>query len=158
MTAIIEADPIDCRRRAVQLLACSVDEDGVGVYSVPQIAERIGAGLSTVGSDLQRLREEGVPLPLRRRDRSGRVLPTRKRRRSDAITWPIAPLLDRASDTLPRLADRAGFTERTGYRWARAGRLTDQEADALAIAAGLHPCLVWPDWFSVVRDEDDLAS
>jgi hypothetical protein len=33
------------------------------------------------------------------------------------------------------------------HRWIRTG-FTAEQADVVAIMFGLHPCLIWPDWFA----------
>ncbi len=46
----------------------------------------------------------------------------------------------------PELADVFGVDDRTVRRW-RAQGLSIEQADRLAIAAGLHPAIVWgPEW------------
>ncbi|MFN0090128.1 MAG: MerR family transcriptional regulator [Acidimicrobiales bacterium] len=60
--------------------------------------------------------------------------------------WPFEELMVVCrEDSAGRLADRLGVTARTVHRW-RAEGLSDLQADRAAIAVGLHPALVWPDW------------
>lgn len=76
----------------------------------------------------------------------------------DPRRWPLQPLLQYGCDdvlevqTIRHLARRVGASERTVWRWRLAG-LTDQAADWAAIALGVHPCMVWPDWFQVVEPD-----
>ena len=44
-----------------------------------------------------------------------------------------------------RAARSYGVSRRTIYRWQRHG-LSDRAADQAAIAVGLHPANVWPNW------------
>ena len=47
--------------------------------------------------------------------------------------------------TVEGIAERLGVTARSIHRWRQTG-LDENMADRLAIAAGLHPELVWDDW------------
>jgi hypothetical protein len=40
------------------------------------------------------------------------------------------------------------------YRWLKSG-LTAAQADVIGITFGLHPCLIWPDWFAHAPSEDE---
>jgi hypothetical protein len=62
--------------------------------------------------------------------------------------WPLDSL-SAAADTTTNaaLARSLGVNVRTVWRWHRHG-LTDAQADHAAIALGLHPALVWPDWLT----------
>lgn len=66
--------------------------------------------------------------------------------RATGPRWPLQPLLDAAGMGATELAQTAGFSRRSGHRWAAAGDLDDHLADLLATRVGLHPVLVWPDW------------
>jgi lambda repressor-like predicted transcriptional regulator len=46
-----------------------------------------------------------------------------------------------------QLATRAGVNERRIWRAIAAGGASDELADRIAIACGLHPANVWPSWF-----------
>lgn len=67
--------------------------------------------------------------------------------------WPLDPLLDQlnigqdAPAWAATMALRCGVQPRTVHRWAQSG-LTTSAADRAAIAAGLHPALVWPQFVS----------
>ena len=62
--------------------------------------------------------------------------------------WPLGPLGAAAGTTTnAALARRLGVSVRTVWRWNHHG-LSDTQADHGAIALGLHPVLVWPDWFA----------
>jgi len=61
--------------------------------------------------------------------------------------WPLQPLFEAAGTSeFLELAYLTGFAARTVHRWAEAG-LSDQSADRAAIALGLHPYTIWPEWF-----------
>jgi len=87
--------------------------------------------------------------------------------------WPLEPLLDvvRASPphvagqtfgswhdpllwlepvewTWEELAGVLGVNIRSLFRWAKDG-VPERSADEMACRMGLHPLLVWPDWFDV---------
>lgn len=51
--------------------------------------------------------------------------------------------------TATQIAECLGTTTRTFYRWRELG-LSPATADAVARHLGLHPVLVWPDWFEDV--------
>lgn len=78
----------------------------------------------------------------------------------DTRTWPIAPLLDVLSAAqrvnLPdALGVSAGFLSQI-----EGGGLPDRTADRVAIRLGLHPCMIWPDWFDAALsplDRDFIA-
>lgn len=53
------------------------------------------------------------------------------------------------------LACLLGCSPRTVTRWRAAGRLCAFDADRYAVRLGLHPCLIWPDWFT---DEGEKVS
>lgn len=64
------------------------------------------------------------------------------------IRWPVAPLLATCRvTTIGDVAALVGVSTRTVHRWQRNG-LTDTQADRAAVALGLHPANVWPDWWS----------
>lgn len=67
---------------------------------------------------------------------------------------PLAPLLTYTRLSAGRLAVIAGYTFRTGLRWAQHGVDVDQ-ADELAITFGSHPAVLWPDWFEIIDALDD---
>lgn len=46
------------------------------------------------------------------------------------------------------MARRLGTSAKQLYRWLRYG-VTHDQADELAVALGLHPLNVWPDWQAV---------
>lgn len=73
--------------------------------------------------------------------------------------YPVTPFLDAARTVLGRavtiedVALRLGISRATAYRRQSDG-LTEQEADVLAChLLGVHPCLVWPEWFDVLDDD-----
>lgn len=53
------------------------------------------------------------------------------------------------------LARLAGVTSRTVQRWVQDGGVPELHADRIAIAAGLHPAFIWPDWY---RDDEQAAA
>lgn len=60
--------------------------------------------------------------------------------------WPVGELVDATGLPLQLLAERAGYTKRSGHRWALQGWVDDVIADHLAVAAGKHPAMVWRRW------------
>jgi hypothetical protein len=52
----------------------------------------------------------------------------------------------RPEGTLARTAEVLDVNRQRVHRWTRTG-LTANQADAIAIMFGLHPCLIWPNWF-----------
>lgn len=62
--------------------------------------------------------------------------------------FPLEDLLAAVRVPLSELAVTAGFDPSAQRRWLASGRLTEDAADRLALAAGLHPAIVWPDWCS----------
>lgn len=65
------------------------------------------------------------------------------------LSWPLQPLLDRTGRSLEQLAARAGYRRSNVWRLEQRGYLSDAQADLFATRAGLHPGLVWPEWFDV---------
>jgi len=67
-------------------------------------------------------------------------------RQVPTLYWPIQPLF-RAADTnqFLELAYLTGVSVRTLHRSFDRG-LTDDTADRAAIAIGLHPITIWPNW------------
>jgi hypothetical protein len=62
------------------------------------------------------------------------------------LRWPVEPLFQAAGTTeYLELAVRTGFSARTIHRWAHAG-LRDIQADRAAVALGLHPMTIWPNY------------
>jgi hypothetical protein len=68
--------------------------------------------------------------------------------------WPVQDLVAATGAPLQTLAERAGFTKRSGHRWALQGWIDDVIADELACAAGWPPALVWRTWTAGTVDED----
>ena len=58
---------------------------------------------------------------------------------------PLPPLTGR------RLAEALGVSPNTVIT-ARRGGLSWQYADTLAVRLGLHPCALWPEWFTIDAD------
>ena len=62
------------------------------------------------------------------------------------LRWPLEPLFRAAGTTeYLELAVRTGFTARTIHRWKYNG-ISDTHADMAAIALGLHPLSIWPNY------------
>jgi len=62
------------------------------------------------------------------------------------LRWPLEPLFRAAGTTeYLELAVRTGFTARTIHRWKNHG-ISDDYADQAAIALGLHPITIWPNY------------
>ena len=91
-----------------------------------------------------------------------RVLTIPSSRQSVLHPFPFDPVFDLclAGRSTVEIEDRVGLTAKVldvdrgrVYRWLRSGLSIDQ-ADVIAIMFGLHPCLVWSDWFThALRDE-----
>jgi hypothetical protein len=75
---------------------------------------------------------------------------------------PLRPYIDRTRIELvdqfgPDVRDAAAFalvigrSVTTAHRWLRAGVLTEQQADDVAIRLGLHPALLWEGWYDQQR-------
>ena len=63
----------------------------------------------------------------------------------DRRRYPYQSLADAVNGGMEKVAIVAGVDKRTVYRWQVEG-LTWLAADRAAIAHGLHPALVWPEW------------
>lgn len=66
------------------------------------------------------------------------------------LEW-VAPCVDDAAGQPPgtrTVAARCRTTARIVHRWMRCG-MKLEEADAAAVALGMHPCEVWPEWWEV---------
>jgi hypothetical protein len=84
--------------------------------------------------------------------------------------FPFEPVFDLLSpdDTLRKcngarldgviagIATRLDVDRQYVYRWLRRG-LDDRQADVVAIMLGLHPCLIWGDWFAHAPDVEDIV-
>jgi transcriptional regulator with XRE-family HTH domain len=55
-------------------------------------------------------------------------------------------------------AEALGVSDRTVQRWLHGGRLTARTADRVAAALGLHPALLWPEWYDQPAPTLDLPS
>lgn len=78
---------------------------------------------------------------------------------STAVRYPLEPLLEHLGPVETRrghgppmdgracaLAELLGITARSVHRWSRAG-LREQWADRAACRLGVHPSLIWPDYW-----------
>jgi plasmid maintenance system antidote protein VapI len=68
--------------------------------------------------------------------------------------YPAAPMaailrryMRRRSLTWDEMAALLGVCQRSLVRYITADTLCEQVADRLACRIGLHPCLIWPEWF-----------
>jgi len=62
------------------------------------------------------------------------------------LRWPVEPLFRAAATTeVLALAMFTGFTARTIHRWIHNG-IPDAHADMAAIAIGMHPMSIWPNY------------
>jgi len=62
------------------------------------------------------------------------------------LRWPVEPLFRAAgTDQFLELAMFTGFSTRTIHRWIHNG-IPDAHADMAAIALGLHPMSIWPNY------------
>lgn len=68
--------------------------------------------------------------------------------------FPLEPLMRAARvDTLPALAEAVGRPPRTITRWSTEGGVPEWSADEAAVALGLTPTLIWPDYLAVTVGE-----
>ena len=72
--------------------------------------------------------------------------------------WPVTDLVVATGRPMQALGVLAGFTRRSGHRWAEQGWVDDVIADRLACAAGWHPALVWASWTAGAVVELEVAS
>ena len=73
--------------------------------------------------------------------------------RTHGKRWPVQPLFHAAQTTqVLELALVIGISARTIHRWMHAG-ISDRQADQAAIALGLHPSLIWTEWFDIYARE-----
>lgn len=56
---------------------------------------------------------------------------------------------------LTAVAESLGVSESSAKRYRRHG-LSDRQADHAAVALGVHPSVLWPDWFDAVPGDADL--
>jgi hypothetical protein len=62
------------------------------------------------------------------------------------LRWPVEPLFRAAATTeVLALAMFTGFSARTIHRWIHNG-IPDAHADMAAVALGLHPMSIWPNY------------
>lgn len=76
-----------------------------------------------------------------------------------AVRYPLEPLLELLGPVETRagglvmdgraraLAELLGITARSVHRWSRAG-MRETWADRAACRLGVHPSLIWPDYWS----------
>lgn len=57
-----------------------------------------------------------------------------------------------------QIAGLLGVSRSTLYRWRSGAKVDEYEADALACRVGLHPCLLWPQWFDTRSSCDPQGS
>ena len=60
----------------------------------------------------------------------------------DARRWSAAPVIERVGVGI--IYERYGSSSKEILR----NGFTDRQADQISVAIGLHPCLLWPDWFT----------
>lgn len=68
---------------------------------------------------------------------------------------PLEPLVARYGN-VRALADALGRDRGQVQKWRERG-VTVPSADSLAVALGLHPVEVWPDWYEVSEPALDVA-
>lgn len=82
--------------------------------------------------------------------------PKPQRRRSEGRVggpkWPLEPVLQLTDLSPGALAQVAGYSRKSGERWAAAGVVGDAVADELAVVLGLHPALIWDDWYEATTE------
>jgi hypothetical protein len=55
------------------------------------------------------------------------------------------------------IARRTGTDRQNIYRWNARG-IDAYQADAIAVRLGLHPVVIWPDWFTYAPTEAEVAA
>lgn len=70
-----------------------------------------------------------------------------------ARQWPADAALCLRTVSIERLAGEARVST---FAFSR-GWFTDDQADRVAIALGVHPSAIWPEWFNVVLTPEDRA-
>lgn len=68
---------------------------------------------------------------------------------------PLLALVDKATADGPdsEVASLLGVAARTITRWRRGSQISEPVADRAAISLGLHPALIWSDWFAKATDD-----
>jgi transcriptional regulator with XRE-family HTH domain len=61
--------------------------------------------------------------------------------------WHTDEAMRHHVDNDARVAEVCGVSRRTVSRWKLGGRMDVPSADKAAINLGLHPCLIWDDWW-----------
>lgn len=64
------------------------------------------------------------------------------------MSLPAAPLLAEFGGNACATARAVGVTVRAVERW-KSGGLSALQADRAAIAIGIHPANLWPDWLTI---------
>lgn len=72
---------------------------------------------------------------------------TLRRQAAARRRYPLDPVLDHVGVTGLRPLARVLGTDATTVRWWRDHGLTRDGADRVAVALGLHPMNVWPDYY-----------
>jgi len=60
----------------------------------------------------------------------------------DDRRWPIEPVVERVGARI--IYAKFSSSSRNIFTYG----FTDRQADLVAVALGLHPCVLWPDWFA----------
>lgn len=68
---------------------------------------------------------------------------------------PLAPLVERYG-SISALARALGRDYAQVQKWSSDG-VPERSADRIAVAVGLHPVDVWPDWYEVTEDVAQAA-
>jgi hypothetical protein len=63
---------------------------------------------------------------------------------------------DRPDGAIANVAVRLGVDRRQVYRWLERG-LDDDQADVVAITVGVHPALIWVNWFALAPAEAEVS-
>jgi hypothetical protein len=75
-----------------------------------------------------------------------------------ARPFDFEPLLGYVSGGVVGLAERIHVERRTVSRHRAAGWLTPWTADRYAVALGLHPAVVWPNWYDEALHDDEAVA
>jgi hypothetical protein len=59
-----------------------------------------------------------------------------------------ALMYDAGAPSYRKLADALGLPHRTVQRWAQEGGVPMRSAEDAALALGVHPASLWPEWYT----------
>ena len=81
--------------------------------------------------------------------------PLRRIHNKPSLPW--APLDRQLPDSARDAAEILGITRRSVVRYRTTGAFPAEHADAFAVAVGLHPLNLWPEWVGPIASPEDRA-